>query len=91
MLSSITTGSIQDFAYKFDPAKVHAVRNVFGNPGTITNNVQQIAYNSFNSISSISESNYQMDFVYGLDQQRRKSVLTNTSTSTQTTTYYRQL
>ena len=48
---------------------------------------QEVSYNAHNKVSRISEQSYVMDFVYGPNQRRWKSVLKQDSTAIRTTLY----
>jgi RHS repeat-associated protein len=67
-----------------DPIKIHAVTDIKGNTGSIPSIDQIITYNSFNKVSIIEEGINKLDFTYGLDQERMKTVLKNNGTITKT-------
>lgn len=71
--------------YQYNHAtKLHAVTDITGNIGSIPSAEQNISYNGFNKVSEISEGVYKLQFTYGPDQQRRKTILTSNGSEVKT-------
>ncbi|MFP5471081.1 MAG: FG-GAP-like repeat-containing protein [Bacteroidia bacterium] len=64
-------------AYLYNDVKKNAVEHVVPPTGvsTISENEQNISYTSFNKVSEIEEGDFRLEFTYGPDQQRSKTVL----------------
>jgi len=79
---------VGNYAYTSKP---HAVKKVTHPSNTISAETQQISYNSFNKVSSISETVnnqvYNLAISYGPDRQRIKSTLKENGTTIKTTLY----
>jgi RHS repeat-associated protein len=77
--------------YKYHATKLHAVSGVDNTGGLISAEEQNIAYTAFNKASNIKEKvnsdSYELNIVYGPDQQRWKSELKKNSAVTKTTIY----
>jgi len=67
-----------DYEY-LHPKKLHAVTALKNLPENtvIPSAEQKITYNGFNKVSLIEEDNYSLEFVYGLDQLRRKTIFSD--------------
>jgi RHS repeat-associated protein len=63
--------------YAYDAVKTNAVIGVTNDWQNITNITQEITYNAFNKVASIEENTYELDFLYGYDKQRRKTLFTH--------------
>ncbi len=74
-------------SYTYDSTRPHAVTKVNNGFHTVPTTTQTILYNDFNKIESIDENGYSMDFTYGPDQQRWKTVLAHNGDTTRTTLY----
>ena len=75
--------------YEYDGSKVNALGNITGNSGTISHLNQSIKYNSYNLTDSITEVPYKIEFIYGPDNQRAKTLLlSNHENDTLKTKYY---
>ena len=61
--------------YHYDSTKPHAVISIDNTEGIIPESQQTVTYNAFGKVQHISDGEYEMDFVYGPDQQRWKTVL----------------
>lgn len=64
-------------AYLYNDVKKNAVEHVVPSTGvnTISENEQNISYTTFNKVSEIEEGDFRLEFTYGPDQQRSKTVL----------------
>ena len=60
--------------YSYDANKIHAVTQVTGNNYLPSQN-QDINYTAFNKVKQITESDFYIDFTYGIDNQRKKTEL----------------
>ena len=65
----------------------HAVTGVQNPSGSISSASQSISYTPFGKVSAITEGNYRMDFTYGPDEERWKTVLKQSGTAVRTTLY----
>ena len=65
----------------------HAVASVANSSNLISTATQSITYNEFGKVGSISDNGYSMSFVYGPDQERWKTVLTQNGVTKRTTIY----
>lgn len=61
--------------YYYDSHRPHAVTGIDNTDGLVPSCSQAIIYNVFGKIQHISDGEYELDIVYGPDQQRWKSVL----------------
>ncbi|MDE5701621.1 RHS repeat-associated core domain-containing protein [uncultured Bacteroides sp.] len=72
-------------------SKPHAVSGVDNTGGLISGNEQNITYNAFNKVASVSETvgsnNYLLNITYGPDRQRWKSTLKTNNAVTRTIVY----
>lgn len=76
-------------SYYYEHAtKTHAVTGIDNTDNVVTNAPQDISYTSFNKVASIieNEGDKNLQYLYGPDQQRRRTVYTNGSL--QKTTYF---
>lgn len=74
-------------SYSYQDSAPHAVDVVTRNLNFPVLPIQYVNYNSYSKVSSISQSPYTMDFVYGPDCQRWKTTLKQDSTVMRTTLY----
>jgi len=65
----------------------HAVTSVTNSSNLVSMATQNITYNEFGKVSSISDNGYFMSFLYGPDQERWKTVLTQNGVTKRTTIY----
>lgn len=76
-------------AYTYDSSiRVNAVNYVTNSPNNISANQQDIVYRSFFQPFTISESNFQLTYTYGADDQRRKAVMRQNSAVINTRYYF---
>ncbi|MEO1626987.1 MAG: RHS repeat-associated core domain-containing protein, partial [Bacteroidota bacterium] len=61
--------------YYYPPGKNNAVIRVSNSSSTIPTVTQDISYTQFDQPSKVSEGNFELDYTYGQDRQRIKSVL----------------
>lgn len=73
--------------YTYGSSHPHAVAQVANTSGLVPTATQTILYNGFGKIETIEDNGYNMEFTYGPDQQRWKTVLTTSGTTTRTTLY----
>jgi YD repeat-containing protein len=77
--------------YAYLPGKPHAVEYVDNTDGLISGNDQSIAYTAFGKASSITEmagaDSYGLEFTYGPDRQRWKTVLKKNGVAQKTTIF----
>ena len=66
--------------YHYNTTKPHAVVSIDNTEGLIPENLQTVTYNAFGKVQHISDGEYEMDFVYGPDQQRWKTILKRNGT-----------
>ena len=89
----LDNGNIEDDtqagAYTYDPDKLNAVVGVTNpnNPPHISLMLQDVTYNNFNSPATIEEGTDHLELIYGPDEQRIKTVLSN-NTGITATTYF---
>ena len=74
-------------AYTYANSHPHAVAQVVNTSGLVPTATQTILYNGFGKIESISDNGYGMEFTYGPDQQRWKTILSSNGSTTRTTLY----
>ena len=74
-------------AYTYANSHPHAVAQVVNTSGLVPTATQTILYNGFGKIESISDNSYGMEFTYGPDQQRWKTILSSNGSTTRTTLY----
>jgi RHS repeat-associated protein len=74
--------------YNYDPAKIHAVVELAGNPGTVPEIPQTITYTSFNKVKTVVEGDFSYLLKYGPDEERRVSELTDATTGVTTKKVY---
>ena len=71
-----------------DPLHIHAVTSVQNTGNIVSAEKQTINYNGFNKVSDITETvgadDYRLDFMYGPDQQRWKTILKKNSSEVKT-------
>ena len=70
-----------------DSTHPHALTSVNNNSSLIPTATQNVTYNEYGKVGSISENGYSMSFIYGPDQKRWKTVLTQNGTTKRTTIY----
>lgn len=70
-----------------DSTHPHALTSVNNNSSLIPTATQNVTYNEYGKVGSISENGYSMSFIYGPDQERWKTVLTQNGTTKRTTIY----
>lgn len=63
-------------SYYYDDTRPHAV-TMIDNENEVSPDRQDITYNRFNSVERIEEGIKAMDFIYGVDNQRRKTIYTD--------------
>ena len=73
--------------YSYDSTHPHAVTSVDNYQNIISSDNQAIEYNAYGKISHIEEGDYAMDFIYGPDQQRWKSILLHNGDTVRVTIY----
>jgi RHS repeat-associated protein len=73
--------------YYYENGKPHAVTGVDNTDGLLPETEQVITYNSFGKVSTITEGDYELEIIYGPDQQRWKTVLKNNNYPTKTTIF----
>lgn len=73
--------------YTYGSSHPHAVAQVANTSGLVPTATQTILYNGFGKIETIEDNGYNMDFTYGPDHQRWKTVLDNNGSTTRTTLY----
>ncbi|MEO1627077.1 MAG: RHS repeat-associated core domain-containing protein [Bacteroidota bacterium] len=73
--------------YSYPSGKNNAVTRVSNSSGTIPTVTQDITYTQFDQPSRVSEGNYELDYVYGFDRQRIKSVMKDNGSVTETRIY----
>ena len=67
--------------YEYAPDEAHHTVSQIEDPSaTISNEMQQIAYNEFHQPETITQGNYELTYTYGPDQQRRTSTLKENGT-----------
>lgn len=65
----------------------HAVTAVDNTQSSISSATQQVVYNAFGKVQAISDNGWQMDFTYGPDEKRLKTVLKHNGQTVRTTFY----
>ena len=75
-------------SYTYHQNKKNAMVRVSDPNNNISTNPQTITYNAFNSVSTITENNKELAFVYGVDQQRRKMEYKDNGTLERTIYYF---
>lgn len=75
------------YYYNNTNVRPHAVTGIQYASGLPSTGSQQITYNALGKVASISEGQYSLDFIYGPDEQRWKSVLKRNGTTVRTTIY----
>ena len=65
--------------YSYHPEKTNAVSGLVNNPLSIPLTDQDISYTAFNKAGQIIEDGKELNIIYGPDQQRRKSIYTESS------------
>lgn len=65
----------------------HAVTAVDNTQSSISSATQQVVYNAFGKVQAISDNGWQMDFTYGPDEERLKTVLKHNGQTVRTTFY----
>lgn len=75
--------------YEYDASRIHALRCIPSPAYTnnISQSAQNIVYTSYQQPKYIHEGNYRLDYTYGHDYQRIKSVLKNQGTTVETIYY----
>ncbi|MEO1628359.1 MAG: RHS repeat-associated core domain-containing protein [Bacteroidota bacterium] len=73
--------------YYYPSGKNNAVTRVSNSSSTIPTVTQNISYTKFDQPSKVSEGNFELDYTYGQDRQRIKSVLKENGTVTTTRLY----
>lgn len=73
--------------YSYDSTHPHAVAEVENSASIIGSDNQYIEYNAYGKISYIEEGDYEMEFTYGPDRERWKTVLTNGGNTVRTVIY----
>lgn len=74
-------------SYTYASAKPHAVTGVSNTAGLIPDREQDIAYNAFGKVSSITEDETALSITYGPDRERWQTVLEHPDGTIRTTTY----
>ena len=74
-------------SYSYDSSHPHAVISVANSQGSISSATQSVTYTAFGKIQSVSENGYSMDFTYGPDEERWKTVLRQGNSILRTTIY----
>ncbi|MFH0894114.1 MAG: SpvB/TcaC N-terminal domain-containing protein, partial [Bacteroidota bacterium] len=70
--------------YAYHPDQIHALTKLTGNPNTVPENDQNIEYTSFSKVKNVTEDGlFKNEFIYGPDEERRVSILTDPITNTQ--------
>lgn len=70
--------------YYYTGIQPHAVTQVSNEAQMIPETTQEITYNSFNKVSQITEDFNTLDFIYGIDNERRKTIYKENGTTKQT-------
>ena len=80
---TITTKSDVGFTFNYgeENGKPHALTSISGKPGRIPNVAQTVTYTDFKKVKSISLGNKSLVLDYGVDEQRRKGVFKDGSTT----------
>ena len=75
--------------YTYDSQRIHAMSGITtpAYPNNINLSAQNISYTSFQQPAYITEGNYRLDYVYGSDYQRIKSVLKQNGTEQESIIY----
>jgi RHS repeat-associated protein len=77
--------------YTYDASRPHAVESVDNTAGLISNSPQSITYTAFGKAETITEAvgnvTYDLNFTYGPDQQRWKTVLSKNGSAHKTTIF----
>lgn len=74
--------------YSYIGIQPHAVNYIDNYTTNIPEIDQDIVYTSFNKVSEITEGDFEMTFLYGPGYDRKKTVLTNTSSNEQKVKYF---
>ena len=75
------------FSYGTPSQRPHAVMAVDNPLGSISSATQTATYTDFGKVLSLSDNGYQMDFTYGPDEERWKTVLRHNGSVVRTTLY----
>lgn len=73
--------------YTYSNTHPHAVAGVVNSSGIIPFASQQATYTPFGKVQTLTEGDYSMSFVYGPDEERWKTVLTQNGNTVRTTIY----
>ena len=73
--------------YTYSLSHPHAVNNVTNPSGCISSVTQTATYTPFGKVSTLSDNGYTMNFTYGPDEERWKTVLQNNGNTVRTTLY----
>lgn len=73
--------------YSSSPQRPHAVIRADNTQGSMSSATLQAVYNAFGKVQSLSEGGYSLNFSYGPDEERWKTVLTNNGATVRTTLY----
>ena len=73
--------------YSSSPQRPHAVIRADNTQGSMSSATLQAVYNAFGKVQSLSEGGYSLNFSYGPDEERWKTVLTNNGATIRTTLY----
>ena len=76
-----------NYHYPTGTVRPHAVTSVDNTDGLMSSSSQQITYNDLGKVASISDGSYTMEFTYGPDEQRWKTVLKQNNTVIRTILY----
>lgn len=76
-----------NYYYPSSSTRPHAVTAVDNTSALVSTNSQQITYNALGKVATITEGNYTMEFTYGPDEQRWKSVLKHNGVIVRKTLY----
>ena len=73
--------------YSYQSSHPHAVTSVTNPLGSISSATQTATYTPFGKVATLSDGGYAMDFTYGPDEERWKTVLSHDGTTVRTTLY----
>lgn len=74
--------------YQYHPARQLAVEKVDNTGLEISPDIQDIVMTPFHKTAQVREGDYQLDFLYGPDESRRRTLLQNLAQSTTQTRYF---
>ena len=73
--------------YTYSTSHPHAVARVSNPMGSISSATQTATYTAFGKVQQLSDNGYTMDFTYGPDEERWKTVLRHNGSTVRTTLY----